>query len=108
MTFVDIVKNCFRTIRNYQREEKFLAKGLCPLHECKLQKGEVSIVYGLIRVTEEQRIASARFPLACSKAFGGCFVYEGQPETRIVDYCERCRQAESEWLMSGNSSGSSS
>jgi hypothetical protein len=80
-------------------EQSALSRGLCPLHKCNLESGEVKIRYGLVRHSPELLAARKKsFPQANSYAVGGCYVWEGKPETQKIIYCPVCRAAEAVWL----------
>jgi hypothetical protein len=100
---VEVLKKIVKAIFKYYRDEKFLNKGMCPLHACKFLKGEVPIKYGRISHPAEYLDSrNAFFPCARSFITGGCLVRgDGSDQkSAVIDYCEECRVAQAAYLAS--------
>lgn len=73
---------------------------MCKLHRAPLVRGPVPIVHGRPGLSAEYLAAQRLgFPNAHSFA-ASCLTYQGQPESREVDFCPVCRSAEQAWQSS--------
>jgi hypothetical protein len=100
---VEVLNKIVKSIFKYYRDEKFLKKGMCPVHECKFVKGEAPIRYGRIsQPAEYLNSRDAFFPCARPFITGGCLVIgDGSDQkSAVIDYCEECRVAEAAHLAS--------
>lgn len=82
--------------------------GVCHVHEARMAKLSVPIIYGLVGVPDEKRGLNAqatRFPFARHAVYGGCVFMESvsSPETsspRFADLmiCPHCESAKAGWV----------
>lgn len=70
---------------------------MCEVHQVRLQRDTVPIVYGLIIPDARDREASTRFPYANRDSLGGCVITPDSPTRAKVLYCPDCRKGESEF-----------
>jgi hypothetical protein len=71
---------------------------VCDVHQVKLRRETVPIVYGLIIPSAAYRAAEPRdFPHANRESWGGCCV-DDELTHALVMYCPECRKAEAAFL----------
>lgn len=75
---------------------------LCEVHHEKLIEGVGSVVYGYVEFSKSYLEAMNRFfPYSNLVIVDGEMRQKGMKDTRVVDYCPRCRFQEEDWLKDG-------
>ncbi len=72
---------------------------LCPVHEVKMKRAELRLVYGLPSPAEfeEMKVAAARFPHGRDYVLAGCVV---RPAKSVEGFlCPKCVLARGKWLQ---------
>jgi len=72
---------------------------VCSVHQQPLKHDLVQILYGLRGPADKGYIEAARklFPHSNKESGGGCVISWDSPKFQQVDYCPKCRKAETEW-----------
>ena len=72
---------------------------VCPVHQEQLKQEPVKIVYGLRGPLEKGYVEASHklFPYSNKNVSGGCVLNRDSPKFQTVDYCPKCRRAETRW-----------
>ncbi|HVF48728.1 MAG TPA: energy transducer TonB [Pyrinomonadaceae bacterium] len=72
----------------------------CEVHQIKLERDKVGILYGLRMLEAEPDDAPQRlFPNASTEVEGGCVITDDSPKYALVLYCRECRKAKRTWEL---------
>lgn len=82
---------------NWLKEQK---EGFCHLHQVKMEKKQVPIIYGLVRPDDQEILMYKKepllFPHAKDYVLGGCSI-QWKKSQKLFE-CSQCRKAKENWL----------